>query len=87
MLFEFMKLPNQIVIDVPILVAYNEFYGISVNVGISCQISKTFKHWDSDKFCVSNSHQKRNKMNSVVNYITLHDRIYSWQERTCILMG
>jgi hypothetical protein len=40
---------------------YNEFYGISVNVGISCQISKTFKHWDSDKFYVSNSHQKKRK--------------------------
>lgn len=51
MLFEFMKLPNQIVIDVPILVAYDEFYGIFVNIGISCHISKTFKHWDSDKSC------------------------------------
>lgn len=56
-----MKLPNQIVIDVPILVAYDEFYGISVSVGISCHISKTFKHWDSDKFCVSNAHQKQKK--------------------------
>lgn len=86
MLFEFMKLPNQIVIDVPIFAAYNKFYGISVSVGISCQISKTFKHWDSDKFCVSNSHPERSKMRSMVNYITLHDLRYSWQERTFILM-
>ncbi|KAL6089036.1 hypothetical protein STEG23_017120 [Scotinomys teguina] len=41
------------------IVANNEFYGISVNVGISCQISKTFKHWDSDEFCVSNSPSKK----------------------------
>lgn len=64
MLFEFMKLTNQIVIDVLIVVAHNEFYVISVSVGISCQISKTFKHGDSDKFYGSNSHQERNKKNS-----------------------
>lgn len=57
-----MKLTNQIVIDVLIVVAYNEFYVISVNVGISCQISKTFKHEDSDKFYVGNFHQKGNKV-------------------------
>lgn len=50
MLFEFMKLTNQIVIDALIVVVYNEFYVISINVSISCQISKTFKHGDSDKF-------------------------------------
>lgn len=57
-----MKRTNQIVIGVLIVVADNEFYVISVNVSISCQISKTFKHRDSDKFYVSNSRQKGNKM-------------------------
>lgn len=57
-----MKRTNQIVIGVLIVVADNEFYVISVNVSISCQISKTFKHRDSDKFYVGNSRQKGNKM-------------------------
>ena len=58
-----MKLTNQIVIDVLIAVAYNDFYVISVNVSISCQISQTLEHGDSDKFYVGTSHQKGNKMN------------------------
>lgn len=66
-----MKLTNQIVIDVLIVVAHNEFYVISVNISISCQISKTFKHGDSDKFCVGNSHQKRNKMSSAFIIVLL----------------
>lgn len=69
-----MKLTNQIVIDVLNAVAHNEFYVISVNVSIACQISETLKHGDSDQFSVCNSHQKR-KQNEwcIYNCITLHD--------------
>lgn len=62
-LFEFMKLTNQIVIDILNAVPHNEFYVISVNVSIACQISKTLKQGDSDQFSVGNSHKKGNKMN------------------------
>lgn len=82
----------------PASVAYNEFYGISVNVGISCQISKTFKHWDSDKFYVGNSHQKeRHKMSSTVvimllcmiEYILDKRRLGCWwsNDDNCMLVA
>lgn len=48
-------------ITMSIVVAHDLFYVISVNVSISCQISKAFKHEESDKFHVSNSHQKETK--------------------------
>lgn len=67
-----MKLPNQIVIDVLIEVVCNEFYVISVSVSISCQISKTFKHGDSDQFYVSNPHLKRNKMSGAFIMVLLY---------------
>lgn len=81
-----MKLTNQIVIDVLIVVVDNEFYVISVNVSISCQISKTFKRGDSDKFYVGNSHQKGNKRKGalIIALLCMMEYIPDRRELSCL---
>lgn len=83
-LLEFMKLTNQIAISVLIVVSYDEFHVISINVSFSCQISKTFKHGILLNSMSVIPIRKETKWIVHLYFITLHDQVYSWQERTSV---